>query len=78
MDPLVALLDREADFLLGQDDARAFLIQIGAFLRTLQTDPQLTAYLEDVLQDLADVVDVMEQVDTALSSELIELRRELA
>jgi hypothetical protein len=77
MDPLVALLDRQTDFLLRQADAREFLIQVEAFLRTQQTDPQLTAYLDDALQDLADVVGVMEQTDAALSSELIALRHEL-
>jgi hypothetical protein len=77
MDLLVALLDRQADFLLRQTDARAFLIQVEGFIRTLQVEPQLSAYLEDVLQDLAGIVDVMEQSDASLSSELIQLRREL-
>lgn len=61
MDPLVALVDRQADFLLRQTDAQAFLIQVEAFAKALQTEPQLTAYLEDILQDLADVVGVMEE-----------------
>jgi hypothetical protein len=77
MDRLVELLDRQTDFLQRHGDAREFLIEVEAFLSALQTDPLLTAYLEDALQDLADIVEVMEQTDAALSSELIELRNEL-
>ena len=77
MDPLVELVDRQADFLLRQTDSQAFLMQVEAFLRALRTEPRLNAYLDDVLQEVADVVEAMERVDTELSSELVELRGEL-
>ena len=77
MDPLVELLDRQADFLLRQTDSAAFLIQVEAFLRTLRTEPRLAAYLDDVVEEVVDIVDAMEEVDAQLTSELLELRREL-
>jgi hypothetical protein len=77
MDPLVELIDRQADFLLRQTDGQAFLIQVDAFLTALQAEPDLVAHLEDMLQDVADMVEVMERADAELTSELVELRREL-
>lgn len=77
MDPLVELLDRQADFLLGQTDSAAFLIQVEPFLGALRTQPQLAAYLDDVVEEVVHVVDAMEDVDRELTSELVELRREL-
>jgi hypothetical protein len=77
MDPLVELLDRQVDFLLRQTDSAAFLIQVEPFLKGLRTEPRLAAYLEDVLQEVVGIVDAMEEVDAELTSELLELRREL-
>jgi hypothetical protein len=77
MDPLVELIDRQADFLLRQPDNQAFLIQVEAFLTALQAEAELVAHLEDMLQEVADIVEVMERSDAALTSELVELRREL-
>jgi hypothetical protein len=77
MDPLVELIDRQADFLLRRPDNQAFLIQVGAFLTALEAEPELIAHLEDTLQDVADIVEMMERTDAELTSELVELRREL-
>jgi hypothetical protein len=77
VDPLAELLDRQSDFLLRQTDSEAFLIQVEAFLRALQTEPQLVAYLDNVLEEVADIVGVMEEADGELASELTELRHEL-
>ncbi len=77
MDPLVDLLDRQVDFLLRQTEPAAFLIQVEPFLRALRTEPRLAAYLDDVLEELVGVVDAMEEIDGELTSELLELRREL-
>jgi hypothetical protein len=77
MDPLVELLDRQADFLLRQTDSAPFLIQVEPFLRALRTEPQLAAYLDDVLEEVVGIVDDMERVDAELTAELLELRREL-
>jgi hypothetical protein len=77
VDPLVELLDRQVDFLLRQTDSAAFLIQVEPFLGALRTEPQLAAYLDDVLEDVVGIVDAMEEVDAELTSELVELRREL-
>ena len=71
------LVERQVDFLLGQTDSQAFLIQVEAFLRAVQTEPGLTAHLDVILQELADIVGEMEAVDAELSSELLKLRREL-
>jgi hypothetical protein len=77
VDSLVELLDRQANFLLGQTDSAAFLIQIEPFLGALRTQPQLAAYLDDVVEEVVRVVDAMEDVDRELTSELVDLRREL-
>jgi hypothetical protein len=77
VDPLVELLDRQADFLLRQTDSAAFLIHVEPFLRALRTEPRLAAYLDDLLVEVVDVVEAMEGVDRELTSELVELRREL-
>lgn len=77
VDPLVELLDRQVDFLLRQRESAAFLIQVEPFLRVLRTEPRLAAYLEDLLEDVVHIVDDMEEVDSELTSELLELRREL-
>ncbi len=77
MDPLVEFLDRQVDFLLRQPDSATFLIQVEPFLGTLRTEPQLAAYLDDVLEEVVDIVGAMEQVDAQLTSELVELRSEL-
>jgi hypothetical protein len=77
VDPLVELLDRQVDFLLRQTDSAAFLIQIEPFLRTLRTEPQLAAYLDDLVEEVVYIIDAMEKVDAELTSELVELRREL-
>lgn len=77
VDPLVELLDRQVDFQLRQEDAAAFLIQVGPFLRALRTEPRLAAYLDDVLEEVVHIVDDMEEVDAELTAELVELRREL-
>lgn len=63
MDWLVALIDRETDFLLRQPDNRAFLIGVEPFLEALQNEPALVAHLEEMPQDLGRAVEVMEQVD---------------
>jgi hypothetical protein len=77
MHPLVELIDRQADFLLRQADSRAFLVQVEPFLMALQTEPELIAHLEDMLEELADIVEVTERADAELTSELLELRREV-
>jgi hypothetical protein len=77
VDPLVELLDRQVDFLLGQADSAAFLIQVEPLLRALRTEPRLAAYLDDVLEEVVQIVGAMEEVDGELTSELVELRREL-
>jgi hypothetical protein len=77
VDSLVELLDRQVDFLLRQTDSAAFLIQVEPFLKALRTEPQLAAYLDDVVEEVVDIVDAMEAVDAELTSELVELRREL-
>lgn len=77
MDSLVELVDRQADFLLGQADSAAFLIQVEPFVRALRTEPRLAAYLDDVLGEVVQIVDDMEAVDAELTAELVELRREL-
>jgi hypothetical protein len=74
---LVELLDRQVDFLLRQTDSAAFLIQVEPFLRALRSEPRLAAYVDDVLEEVVRIVDDMEEVDTQLTSELLELRREL-
>jgi hypothetical protein len=77
VDPLVELLDRQVDFLLRQTEPAAFLIQIEPFLSALRTEPQLAAYLDDLVEGVVDIIDAMEEVDAELTSELVELRREL-
>jgi hypothetical protein len=77
VDALVELVDRQADFLVGQADSAAFLIQVEPFLRALRTEPRLAAYLDDVLGEVVQIVDDMEAVDAELTAELVELRREL-
>jgi hypothetical protein len=77
VDPLVELLDRQVDFLLRQPDSAAFLIQVEPFLSALRTEPRLAAYLDDVLEEVVQIVDDMEDVDRELTSELLDLRREL-
>jgi hypothetical protein len=77
VDPLVELLDRQADFLLRQSDSAAFLIQVEPFLRVLRTEPRLAAYLDDLLEEVVHVIAAMEEVDRELTSELVQLRREL-
>ena len=77
MDPLVELLDRQADFLLRQTESAAFLIQVEPFLRALRTEPRLAAYLDDLLEEVVGIIDAMEAVDAELTAELVELRREL-
>jgi hypothetical protein len=77
VDPLVELLDRQVEFLLRQTDSAAFLIQVEPFLRALRTEPRLAAYLDDVLEEVVHIVDATEEVDAELTSELLELRREL-
>lgn len=76
MDPLVDLLDRQVDFLLRQTESAAFLIQVEPFLRALRTEPRLAAYLDDLLEEVVGIIDAMEDVDTELTAELVELRRE--
>jgi hypothetical protein len=77
VDALVELVDRQADFLLGQADSAAFLIQVEPFLRALRADPRLAAYLDDLVDEVVQIVDAMEAVDAELTAELVELRREL-
>jgi hypothetical protein len=77
MDPLVDLVDRQAGFLVRQADSQAFLIQVEPFLSALQSQPQLAVYLDDILEEVAEIVGVMEEEDAHLSSELMGLRREL-
>lgn len=77
MEWLVELLDRQADFLLRQTDSGAFLIQVEPFLGALRTEPQLAAYLDDVLDEVVHLVDAMERVDRELTAELLDLRRAL-
>ena len=78
VDPLVELLDRQVDFLLLQTDSSAFLIQVEPFVTALRAEPRLSAYLDDLLEEVVHIVDVMEKVDAELTAELLELRRELA
>jgi hypothetical protein len=77
MDPLVELLDRQVDFLLGQTESAAFLIQVEPFLSALRSEPRLAAYLDDLLVEVVGIIDAMEEVDAQLTTELVELRREL-
>ena len=77
MDPLVELLDRQVDFLLRQADSAAFLIRSSHSLRRCEPNRRLAAYLDDVLGEVVGIVDAMEEVDAELTSELLELRREL-
>jgi hypothetical protein len=77
VDPLDELLDRQVEFLLGETDSAAFLIQVEAFLGALRSEPRLAAYLDDVLEEVVEIVNAMEAVDAELTSELRELRREL-
>jgi hypothetical protein len=77
VDALVELLDRQVDFLLRQTDSAAFLIQVEPFLWALRTEPRLAAYLDDLLEDVVHVIAAMEEVDGELTSELVQLRREL-
>ncbi len=77
MDALVELLDRQADFLLRQTESAAFLIQVEPFLRALRSEPQLAAYLDDLLDEVVGIIDEMERADAELTTELVELRREL-
>jgi hypothetical protein len=76
MDPLVELLDRQVEFLLGQTESAAFLIQVEPFLRALRTEPRLAAYLDDLLDEVVGIIDAMEEVDTELAAGLVDLRRE--
>ena len=77
MDPLVELLDRQVDFLLRQTESAAFLVQVEPFLGALRSEPRLAAYLDDLLDEVVGIIDAMEEVDTELTAELVELRREL-
>ena len=77
VDALVELLDRQVDFLLRQTDSAAFLIQVEPFLGALRTEPRLAAYLDDLLDEVVHVIAAMEEVDRELTSELVQLRREL-
>jgi hypothetical protein len=77
VDALVELLDRQVDFLLRQRDSAAFLIQVEPCLEALRSEPQLAAYLDDVLEEVVRIIDDMEGVDTELTSELLTLRYEL-
>jgi hypothetical protein len=75
VDPPVELLDRQVDFLLRQTDSAAFLVQVEPCLMAPRGEPQLVAYLDDVLDDVVDIVGAMEVVDAELTSELLELAR---
>lgn len=71
------MLERQFAFLMRQPDDAAFLVQLEPFLRALQGDPIIAAYLEDIREDLLKIVQVMEQADAELVPELIDLRNEL-
>jgi hypothetical protein len=77
MDHSLELLDRQVAFLLGQPDDAAFLVQLDPFLRALEGDTILAAYLDDIRDDLVDITLVMEKIDAELVPELVELRNEL-
>ena len=77
MDPVVDLLDRQVDFILGQETDADFLVQVGPFLRALLSDPRLAVHLQDLESELVDEVRVLQQLDDELTPELIQLRQEL-
>jgi hypothetical protein len=77
-DPILDLLDRQAAFLLSQEGRTEFLVQVELFLRALETEPRLAAYLEDVIGEAVDAYNELEAADEALRPELIHLRSEFA
>lgn len=77
MEHSLELLDRQVDFLLRQSDDATFLVQLDPFLRALESDMTLAAYLDDVRFALPDITQVMEAIDAELVPELVELRNEL-
>ena len=68
--------ERQVAFLLRQPDDASFLVQLDPFLRALEGDPIIAAYLEDMEAELVDTVRVMEAIDADLVPELVELRHE--
>jgi hypothetical protein len=78
VDNAVELLDRQADFLLRQEDSAAFLIQIDPFLTALRSNAQVSTYLDDAMVEVIDIIEAMEEADRQLTSELLTLRREVA
>jgi hypothetical protein len=77
VDPIVELLDRQVEFLLGQEEDADFLVQVEPFLRALRSEPRLALHLEDLRSEVLDSIRVMEEIDAELTPELVALRREL-
>ena len=63
---------------MTQPDDASFLIQIEPFLRALNSNDRLAAYLEDIRDESERVTQVLEEADAEVVPELIELREELA
>ena len=60
MEHSLELLDRQVAFLLRQSDDVAFLVQLDPFLRALEGDTTLAAYLTDIRDDLMGITLAME------------------
>jgi hypothetical protein len=77
VDPIVDLLDRQADFLLEQVGDETFLFQVEPFLRAISADGVLALYLEDLRDELIGIIQVLEAIDAELVPQLVELREDL-
>jgi hypothetical protein len=70
----LSLLERQVDFLLRQTDHASFLVQLIPFLRALEQDPIIAAYMDDAVDEFVATIQLMEQADAELVPELVELR----
>jgi hypothetical protein len=77
MDPVVELLDRQVDFLLGQEHEIDFLVQVEPFLAALRSEPRLAVHFDDFEQEMLNDIRVLEQIDAEIAAELVDLRKEL-
>jgi len=77
VDSALSLLDRQVEALAGQEGPVEFLISVEPFLHALRSDPRIAIHLEDLRDEAIDRVRVLEEVDSELVPELVQLRRRL-
>jgi hypothetical protein len=57
-------------FFCGRRTPRRFSFRVEPFLRVLQSEPRLAAYVDDVLEEVVEIVNAMEAAEADLTSEL--------